>query len=52
VNDDKLDLRQLEKDERVRRLVEALESDDGKQESGAPEAAFVPQFPASGSKNW
>lgn len=52
MEDDKLDLRRLEKDERVRRLVEALEGDDGDRESGASEASFVPQFPASGSKNW
>ena len=52
MQDDLLDLRRIEKDERVRRLVEAIESDGRECAPEASEPNFVPQFPASGSKNW
>jgi hypothetical protein len=51
--DERIDLEKARADERVRRLVDALETPrDEEAEAGSGAAGFTPAFPASGAKNW
>jgi hypothetical protein len=50
--DERIDLEKARADERVRRLVEALETPRDEEAEAGSGAAFTPAFPASGAKNW